>query len=340
MPHGAEPPTPCISARASTARSRRAVLSHPPKLTRDRRRVPSEPEFDLSHPVLLHPQHRDLLPLGEDRYRPDNGARLIVAIPPPSRNHRAPTADDTPARAAALTRRTARDRFPNRCRSSRPATDGRPGERIAGRGTRPNPLLRTPIATPPIELLRQPFESAQYTSHDYTQTLDDHRVQASIGSVGDAYDNALAESFVDTFKTELIRDRVWRTAANSNWRSSRSSRGSTPPPAPEPLAISHPTSTKPATASTLQFSPTTKEKKPPKPGLRETQLWLIGVADLVHRCDPLRRPRSLARLASDQDVGVVGSHCVSSRAAPYRLFDGVLAVDRVVTGTGIEGVSS
>ncbi len=34
---------------------------------------------------------------------------------------------------------------------------------------------------------------------------------ASIGSVGDAYDNAMAESFVDTFKTELISDRVWRT---------------------------------------------------------------------------------------------------------------------------------
>ena len=32
----------------------------------------------------------------------------------------------------------------------------------------------------------------------------------SIGSVGDAYDNALAESFVDSFKTELIADRVWR----------------------------------------------------------------------------------------------------------------------------------
>jgi transposase InsO family protein len=31
------------------------------------------------------------------------------------------------------------------------------------------------------------------------------------GWVGDAYDNALAESFVDSFKTELIVDRVWRT---------------------------------------------------------------------------------------------------------------------------------
>ena len=47
-------------------------------------------------------------------------------------------------------------------------------------------------------------------SNDYSQALDDDGVLASIGSVGDAYDNALAESFVDTFKTELIRDRVWR----------------------------------------------------------------------------------------------------------------------------------
>ena len=34
---------------------------------------------------------------------------------------------------------------------------------------------------------------------------------ASVGSVGDAYDNALAELFVDSFKTELIRDRVWHS---------------------------------------------------------------------------------------------------------------------------------
>jgi len=36
-------------------------------------------------------------------------------------------------------------------------------------------------------------------------------VLQSVGSVGEAYDNALAESFVDTIKTELIRDRVWQT---------------------------------------------------------------------------------------------------------------------------------
>jgi len=62
-----------------------------------------------------------------------------------------------------------------------------------------------------VELVHHSDAGSQYTSFDYSQTLDDHRVQASIGSVGDAYDNALAESFVDTFKTELIRDRVWRS---------------------------------------------------------------------------------------------------------------------------------
>jgi putative transposase len=54
---------------------------------------------------------------------------------------------------------------------------------------------------------------SQYTSFDYTQVLDDHDVLQSIGSVGDALDNALAESFVDSFKTELIRDRAWPSRA-------------------------------------------------------------------------------------------------------------------------------
>ncbi len=52
---------------------------------------------------------------------------------------------------------------------------------------------------------------SQYTSYDYAQVIDDHRVLASVGSVGDAFDNAMAESSVDSFKTELIKDRVWQT---------------------------------------------------------------------------------------------------------------------------------
>jgi putative transposase len=60
-------------------------------------------------------------------------------------------------------------------------------------------------------LIQHTDAGSQYTAQDYTQVLNDHQVLASIGSVGDAYDNALAESFVDSFKTELIADRVWRT---------------------------------------------------------------------------------------------------------------------------------
>jgi putative transposase len=69
--------------------------------------------------------------------------------------------------------------------------------------------LRGPGAD--LVLVHHSDAGSQYTSFDYSQLLDDHGVLASIGSVGDAYDNALAESFVDSFKTELIRDRVWRT---------------------------------------------------------------------------------------------------------------------------------
>jgi putative transposase len=60
-----------------------------------------------------------------------------------------------------------------------------------------------------VALVHHSDAGSQYTSIDYTQTLDDAGVLGSIGTVGDAYDNAVAESFVDTFKTELIADRTW-----------------------------------------------------------------------------------------------------------------------------------
>jgi putative transposase len=62
-----------------------------------------------------------------------------------------------------------------------------------------------------VTLIHHSDAGSQYTSFDYGQVLDDHDVLASIGSVGDAYDNAMAESFVDSFKTELIADRVWQS---------------------------------------------------------------------------------------------------------------------------------
>jgi transposase InsO family protein len=60
-----------------------------------------------------------------------------------------------------------------------------------------------------FELVHHSDAGSQYTSIDFTQTLTAHRVLQPIGSVGDAYDNAMAKSFFDSFKTELITDRVW-----------------------------------------------------------------------------------------------------------------------------------
>ncbi|VBA62327.1 hypothetical protein LAUMK41_05718 [Mycobacterium attenuatum] len=52
---------------------------------------------------------------------------------------------------------------------------------------------------------------SQYTSIAFTTRLIDAGIDASVGSVADAYDNALAETTVGSFKNELIRRQgPWR----------------------------------------------------------------------------------------------------------------------------------
>ena len=52
---------------------------------------------------------------------------------------------------------------------------------------------------------------SQYTSIRYTERLAEARARPSIGTVGDSYDNAMAETIIGLFKTELIRRRgPWR----------------------------------------------------------------------------------------------------------------------------------
>jgi putative transposase len=64
-------------------------------------------------------------------------------------------------------------------------------------------------------VLRPPVESTQYTSFAFTSRLLDVGVDASVGSVGDGYDNALAETTIGLYKTELInRNRPWKTLAD------------------------------------------------------------------------------------------------------------------------------
>ena len=55
-----------------------------------------------------------------------------------------------------------------------------------------------------IEVLRPPDEFAQYTSIRFTETLVLQGLSASIGSVGDAYDNAAAETVIGLYKHEAV----------------------------------------------------------------------------------------------------------------------------------------
>jgi len=58
---------------------------------------------------------------------------------------------------------------------------------------------------------------SQYTSVVYTERLAEHGIAPSVGSVGDSFDNAMAESAIGLYKTELIRRR-------GPWRDPRSGR--------------------------------------------------------------------------------------------------------------------
>ncbi|OLT33927.1 transposase [Actinomadura sp. CNU-125] len=64
-------------------------------------------------------------------------------------------------------------------------------------------------------MLRRPVEPKQYTSFAFTARLMEAGLDASIGTVGDALDNALMESQIGLFKTELIKPRrPWRGLAD------------------------------------------------------------------------------------------------------------------------------
>lgn len=64
-------------------------------------------------------------------------------------------------------------------------------------------------------VLHRLVEPAQYTSLAFTDALAEAGLQGSIGSAGDALDNAMMESTIGLYKTELIDfdpARTWRDA--------------------------------------------------------------------------------------------------------------------------------
>lgn len=61
-------------------------------------------------------------------------------------------------------------------------------------------------------MLRRPLECKQYVSIRYTERLAQAGVEPSVGSVGDSYDNALAETINGLYKAEVIHRRgPWRS---------------------------------------------------------------------------------------------------------------------------------
>jgi putative transposase len=91
-------------------------------------------------------------------------------------------------------------------------------------GWRASASLRTDLALDALEqavcdrchddtgdLVHHSDRGTQYLSIRYTERLADAGIEWSVGSRGDAYDNALAESVIGLFKTEVIRRRgPWR----------------------------------------------------------------------------------------------------------------------------------
>ncbi|TGN74173.1 hypothetical protein EOW77_0034315 [Bradyrhizobium yuanmingense] len=64
-------------------------------------------------------------------------------------------------------------------------------------------------------MLRRPFESAQYASHDYRAALSAVGIVGSMSHKANCYDNAPMESFFHTLKTELVHHRQYKTRAEA-----------------------------------------------------------------------------------------------------------------------------
>ena len=90
-------------------------------------------------------------------------------------------------------------------------------------GWRVSSSLRTDLALEALEqalyarsavdqLVHHSDRGGQYLSIRYTERLVEAGIAPSVGSVGDSYDNALAESVIGLYKTEVIRRQgPWRS---------------------------------------------------------------------------------------------------------------------------------
>lgn len=67
----------------------------------------------------------------------------------------------------------------------------------------------------PESVIHHSDQGSQYTSTVFGKRCQEMGVRPSMGSVGDAYDNAMAESFFASLECELINRRTWRTSTEA-----------------------------------------------------------------------------------------------------------------------------
>jgi putative transposase len=64
----------------------------------------------------------------------------------------------------------------------------------------------------PVEqLIHHSDRGSQYVSIRYTERLAEAGIEPSVGSVGDSYDNALAETINGLYKAEVVHRRPWQS---------------------------------------------------------------------------------------------------------------------------------
>src|SRR6266566_8738851 len=153
------------------------------------------------------------------------------------------------------------------------------GNRVRGEG---NPPGRCPAgpARPPDQWgghspQRRPLEPGQYTSLRFAQTLMLAGLSGSVGSVGDAYDNALAETTIGLYKPNVCGPgRRSATAPSAPWPAWRKSpangcTGTTPKGSCTAWDASHPPKPKPGTGrgrnTWLDMGPPAESRHRPRP---------------------------------------------------------------------------
>ena len=67
----------------------------------------------------------------------------------------------------------------------------------------------------PLRVVHHSDHGCQYTSYAFGKRCQEMNVMPSMGSVGDAYDNAMAESFFATLEKELLDRRRFKTQAEA-----------------------------------------------------------------------------------------------------------------------------